>query len=118
MPRKITHAIIGGGVGTLCYLGYCWFAKNKPSVQGLGTAFGLGGLGGSIPDIIEPASNPNHRKFFHSAGFSTFLASFLKVITDDDEIAHDKKLAFIILILSYLSHILSDSTTPRGIPLF
>lgn len=117
MPNLGKHALIGGGLGALCYLGYCWLTKNKPSLQGATVSFGLGGLGGSMPDIIEPATNPNHRKFFHSAGFSAFLASLLKEFTDGNEVSHENKLALTILILSYLSHILSDSTTPKGIPL-
>jgi len=91
--------------------------KNEPSLQGTAVSFGLGSLGGTLPDLIEPATNPEHRKFFHSVGFSTFLSSILKEYVSENDASNENKLALSILILSYVSHILSDSTTPKGIPI-
>jgi membrane-bound metal-dependent hydrolase YbcI (DUF457 family) len=43
--------------------------KEKPSWPELLGA-GLSGVAGAfLPDIIEPATNPNHRSFFHSISF-------------------------------------------------
>lgn len=117
MPNFGKHLLIGGGIGSICYLGYCWMTKNKPSLQGAVVSLGLGSLGGTLPDLIEPATNPHRRKFFHSAGLTAFLASILKEYVSEDDTSNENVLALSILILSYLSHILSDSTTPKGIPI-
>lgn len=85
----------------------------------LGNGF-LGGLSGAIgsmlPDILDPPSNPNHRKMFHSFFdllFSTYLLSNTSYSTNNyDEIA------FKSFIAGNMIHILQDSSTPKGIPLF
>ena len=75
-----------------------------------------GGAAALLPDILEPADSPNHRKFFHSltaAGLVVYAISgrhtngcskpVLKILT--------------ILGMGYLSHLALDSTTPRAIDL-
>lgn len=75
-----------------------------------------GGAAALLPDILEPADSPNHRKFFHSitaAGLVVYAMSgrhtegcskpVLKLLT--------------ILGMGYLSHLALDCTTPRAIDL-
>ena len=75
-----------------------------------------GGAAALLPDILEPADSPNHRKFFHSitaAGLVVYAISgrhtdgcskpVLKVLT--------------IVGMGYLSHLALDCTTPRAIDL-
>lgn len=69
---------------------------------------GIGYLLGSLPDWIEPATNPNHRKFFHSvvAGSLVVYGAFGKHSENwDDQI---KKLIQ-SAALPYISHLAADS---------
>lgn len=66
---------------------------------------------GMLPDIIEPATHGNHRGAFHSiwalliSGLTILAAIYLLV----------NYLLFFCCI-GYVSHLLLDSTTPRGLP--
>jgi hypothetical protein len=67
MPNRATHARAGAAVGVGAAV-YC--AREAPTEQLLAEAVGglLGGwLGGVMPDVLEPATSPNHRKLAHSA---------------------------------------------------
>ena len=66
MPNRRTHTEVGAitGVATALFL-----AKGQPTAFFLAEAAGglLGGaLGGIAPDVLEPATSPNHRKLAHS----------------------------------------------------
>ena len=77
----------------------------------------LGSIGGILPDLLEPARNPNHRSFFHSW---LLLLSMLLVIafkiskksTLKGEFFH----LFLPLTVGYSSHLLADMTTAKGLP--
>ena len=116
IPNSDTHMLIGGGIGALCYLGYKWINHKKPSALGVIASFGLGGIGGLLPDILEPATNPNHRKLFHSVGTGALLGTGL-VTNLRKEKKTENDLALIILLLSYLSHLAGDATTTKSLPL-
>lgn len=78
---------------------------------------GIGYLLGSLPDWIEPATNPNHRQFFHSltAAVGVGYGAFGKhTETWSDEV---KKLIQAIA-LAYISHLVADSSTAKGIAIF
>jgi len=51
--------------------------RELPPVQALAETVGLaigGGLGGRLPDFIEPAHQPNHRHFAHSVTLGAIMA--------------------------------------------
>lgn len=48
-------------------------SQNKSTAQPLINA-GLGYCLGTVPDILEPAFHPNHRKFCHSLTCAGFVA--------------------------------------------
>jgi membrane-bound metal-dependent hydrolase YbcI (DUF457 family) len=76
----------------------------------------LGIIFATLPDWLEPATNPNHRKFLHSftMGGLVIYGMYGNHIQDID----DKTLNIIRSIgFSYLSHLVADSTTPKSIPL-
>jgi membrane-bound metal-dependent hydrolase YbcI (DUF457 family) len=80
-------------------------------------AFGaVGGVVGLVPDMIEPAISPNHRGFFHSVGCGTALlyathGPHARNWTDGNRTAAQ------MLCLAYLSHLVADASTPKGIAL-
>jgi len=72
MPNGQTHvitAMIAGGFTSLI------LQQKNPKYTGGHTALAvaIGGASGRLPDVIEPALDPNHRSFFHSYFFRFFL---------------------------------------------
>lgn len=106
-----------------------------------------GYVGSRLPDIIEPALSPNHRQFAHSAiagiGISKSIYLFLKDWEEyyrasanhfkSKQIQTDWLKKFIYIVLEflfriiaagfcglsagYLSHLILDGSTPKGLPL-
>jgi membrane-bound metal-dependent hydrolase YbcI (DUF457 family) len=69
MANRKQHAILGATVGVGGYALYSCMKKEKlswPELLGAGLS---GVVGAFLPDIIEPATSPNHRSFFHSVTF-------------------------------------------------
>ena len=70
MANRKQHIILGATAGVGGYAIYTYIKEEKPSLPELIGA-GLSGAAGSLlPDLIEPATNPNHRSFFHSVSFA------------------------------------------------
>ena len=80
-----------------------------------GGAF-LGAVGGVLPDILEPATNPHHRNFFHSLTV-VVAASYGLYKTNRSDFSTDVKAALTATGIGYLSHLALDSSTPKSLPL-
>lgn len=76
----------------------------------------LGSMSGILPDILEPAINPNHRKFFHSWTMGIAVA-FGLYKTHRSNLPNEVKAAITVAGAGYLSHQALDSSTPKGLPL-
>ena len=115
------HRIIGGATG-FAYSVYLHLEKLKedPNAEfDIGSAIVftfLGVLGGSLPDILEPATSPNHRGFFHSLAFGTAVMAF---VYGEHSEKWDPELRKLVRTLAktYLSHLAADLTTPKLLPL-
>lgn len=73
----------------------------------------------TLPDDLEPAIGPNHRKIFHSKDAFRQIEIWKKDIRNKN--SHDNQNwwvnVFLLMCLSaYQSHLFLDSTTPKGIP--
>ncbi|HLP10630.1 MAG TPA: hypothetical protein VK177_01800 [Flavobacteriales bacterium] len=89
MNQVVGNAVLGGGVGYAC---------------------------ATLPDILEPATNPNHRNFFHS--YTTLgLTAYGAYKVHQSTMTHQQKLLLNAAIVSYCSHLLADSETPNSLPL-
>ncbi len=145
MPGKRTHSgvglAIGLGAGVLAVQG------GDPEYRVIEVAFaGLGGwIGGVTPDLLEPASDPNHRAFFHSltagGGIAAVAsADWLKSIRaradecaarasaapEGSDLRRSEELKCLALhcaaglligfLAGYASHLVLDAVTPRGLP--
>jgi inner membrane protein len=82
-----------------------------------------GGLAASVftklPDLLEPATSPNHRQFFHSLLFASFLGVGLyKLRQWEPQDGADKawKTLGMIAISGYLIHLALDATTAKSLP--
>jgi membrane-bound metal-dependent hydrolase YbcI (DUF457 family) len=129
MPKLRKHAATGGAVGiALTALGnYFQQQKRKqadPTYQFdwsemLGKSLLGGAIGsfcGVLPDLLEPATSPRHRKFFHSLTAASAIGYGMYKANKSDLDDSDKEL--INLAGScYLSHLVLDSNTPFSLPL-
>lgn len=80
----------------------------------------LGAFGGTLPDKLEPSSiGPQHRQFFHSlvsfgcVGFGVYRAYKWEPRTEWEKCL---RVVLIAIGLGYLSHLIADFATPKGLP--
>ena len=82
MPNRSTHLPVGGfsGMSIAAFL-----ARNEPVecvlLEGIGGALG-GSVGGLLPDGLEPATSPRHRKFCHSYAAAGGVALTASVVAE------------------------------------
>lgn len=83
------------------------------------TASSLAYFLGTLPDLLEPATNPNHRQFFHSLAFLGLVGTGMyKLYQWEPENEKDKLIRFGLLITggAYIAHLLMDASMPKGLP--
>jgi len=83
-------------------------------------ATALATLTASLPDILEPATNPHHRQFFHSVAIAAALGYGIYRLYNWQPQEDWKKVAkFSALAIggAYLIHLAMDASTPRSLPL-
>ena len=145
MPCKRTHS--GVGLATGLAVGVLATQRVDQEYRPAEVVFAaIGGwIGGVTPDVLEPASDPNHRALFHSltAGggvcalaASDWVASVraaadrcairAAAAPEGSELRQSEELKCVIwhclagLLLGFLagygSHLLLDAMTPRGLP--
>ncbi len=96
--------------------------KGQQSKYKLGQALGrtliastAGSVGGKLPDVLEPAAHPNHRKFLHSKTVLTATGyGIFKVSLSRNGSPYLKRAARGMLT-GYSLHLVEDSFTPKGI---
>lgn len=129
MANAKQHFVVAAavaGVGYLAWKGFeHWFDDQLPEdAQDHKTPFSLGELAlwsaaggciGLLPDILEPATTPNHRSFFHSFSFIA-LAAWL-AFRFCRGLSFAAKVVLALVALPYLSHLVLDARTKRGLPL-
>ncbi|KQW69841.1 metal-dependent hydrolase [Methylibium sp. Root1272] len=74
----------------------------------------------SLPDILEPAVHPNHRRFFHSITTATALACLMHRVYKWEAEDEWKRLARVLLLVgggAYLAHLARDALTAKSLPL-
>jgi membrane-bound metal-dependent hydrolase YbcI (DUF457 family) len=121
MPNAKQHLIAGLAVGAIVNATIQWLDRvddpSKPFDWGelLVCSFAAGAAA-LLPDILEPADSPNHRKFFHSLTAAGLVAHAVS----GRHTANYSAPTFRILAAlgtGYLSHIALDCTTPAAIDL-
>jgi hypothetical protein len=123
--HKETGAEIGAVAGMLTCINhqfvypktypYYQFNWGQVFVSGI-IGYGLGTLGGILPDVFEPATHPHHRKSLHSITAGTTIVMGLKKLNESN-ISVGEKVFVNSIGASYLSHLLLDSNTAKGLPL-
>lgn len=73
-----------------------------------------------LPDILEPATSPNHRAFFHSLAFAALLGMGMKKLYNWEPESDGQRLLRQIALVAgaaYLIHLTLDFTTRKSLPL-
>jgi hypothetical protein len=117
MACALAHRVVAGaGIGiAIAY---------RESQTGESTAWpllggGFGAMFGTLPDILEPASHPNHRQFFHGLVFATALGYTGYKLYEWKPEEHWQKtvrMLGLIAIGAYLIHLSMDVLTPKSLP--
>ena len=74
---------------------------------------------GTLPDLIEPATSPHHRQFFHGVLFAVLLRyGVYEAYKWEPETVPGKIVRGLCLIAgsAYLVHLALDATTKRSLP--
>ena len=117
MSSGTTHMFVGAGA-----VGLAAIVDDHPHpiTHSLLIAPLLGSISGKLPDYIEPALHPNHLQFFHSITFAGLITvGLIKCYQWKPEEPFEKLIRGLVLLggMGYLSHLICDSTTPKGLPL-
>jgi len=117
MPKTGLHTLMGAAVGAGYYTLDRGLRGEKTDPERLAEVFMLGGLAGTLPDLLEPPLNRFHRKFFHSFTTLGATAASLGAIDAADTMDGEQKAFYKSLVVAYMSHLAMDSRTPMGLPL-
>jgi membrane-bound metal-dependent hydrolase YbcI (DUF457 family) len=74
----------------------------------------------SLPDILEPALHPNHRRFFHSIAFALAVAyGMRRAYKWEANDAWERFARGVLLVggAAYLAHLARDALTAKSLPL-
>lgn len=117
MSNRDEHILLGAllGLGT-----YVAAKRSQGEEVDLGNAMGCsiaGAVVAALPDIIEPATGPNHRSSAHSLAVAHLVASAAKGTWDSPAASSEQKAVAASIAAAYLSHLLADSVTPASIPI-
>jgi len=117
MPSFKTHAIIGAIAGLGTYIAYKSVQRDEDDSEPFDwlTAACCAGIGvaiASLPDVLEPATSPNHRGFFHSIFVLFLIGLCLTGISAKCAI----RLLLYVSGAAYLSHLLADFRTTKCLP--
>jgi inner membrane protein len=117
VPNGNTHLLVGAGLGFAGYLVYCQAFDRKFELGEALLAAGACVLGSVSPDILEPAVHPWHRGPCHSMTAGSGAARLAWTPWTGDSNFDLATLLLGFFALGYLSHLMMDACTPRGVPL-
>lgn len=83
-------------------------------------ASSLAALAGTLPDILEPATSPNHRQVLHGVAFAVAIGyGMYKLYRWEPADEWGKFFRFVGLVIggAYLVHLAMDACTPASLPL-
>jgi inner membrane protein len=117
MANSNVHVLAGASLGAGTYVGFCYLTEKEIEWgKVVGSAL-VGALAALAPDLLEPALNPHHRKFFHSITALALLGYGNYRAIRSTTLSSDLKIAILVAFAGYASHIVMDSVTPRSLPL-
>lgn len=117
MPNRDTHLLIGFLVGVGAYAVTRWIQNEEIKPLSALIAGAGGALAGELPDLLEPATSPNHRSHLHSVGTGGVIIYGMVELNKVEEVDKDLQAIFNGVICGYISHLAADSTTKKSLPL-
>jgi inner membrane protein len=117
MPNAKEHVIFAAGVGLVGYAAYCAFLDRKFDIGEALLATGTCVLGSLVPDAVEPALHPCHRSVAHSVGAGALSVRTMSEAWRNTKVPADLDFLLGFLLLGYVSHLVLDARTPKGLPL-
>lgn len=118
MASAKVHMIAGAVVGVVVAAQETSSTGKSP--LGLLTSGGFAAFATRLPDVLEPATNPHHRQFFHSWLFGAMIGKLTYDTYRWQPATDSEKLVRYLLLLvggAYLAHLVLDLGTPRSLPL-
>jgi len=117
MPNRKQHIGLGCLVGVLTYL-VVKNTQNETPIAGTLLASAVGGAAmGGLPDNIEPAEGGDHRGPAHSWTTAVGVVHLSQKAWGSPNLSTEQKAFLIAMGAAYLSHLVTDSTTPASLPL-
>lgn len=128
MPNKGTHIAAGAGLGALVLGIWDLMDQHQKIKRGeqvqldwgqvavngfIGSV--VGGAFGVLPDVLEPATNFDHRRFFHSLTFAIAAAGGIHQLLKRIQNPMVRRLV-IVAAVGYGSHLGLDAQTVQGLP--
>ncbi|MEO0082149.1 MAG: metal-dependent hydrolase [candidate division WOR-3 bacterium] len=115
--RRSTHVAVGAFAACGAELIRCFVNKEQVDWLKVAAAGLVGGCVAVAPDLLEPALHPNHRGLFH--GLATGGAAVYGAVKNTKATAPDTWLRLLgrSAAIGYLSHLVLDATTPKGLPI-
>lgn len=108
---------LGGSITLALYIIYKKLIKKEElTLGGVAGSFSLGIIGGALPDLIEPATNPNHRQFFHSVALILVAILGKEKLYEILGLNERMRRYFDWFLSAYGSHLICDARTPKGLP--
>ena len=118
MANAKVHSIAGASAGVAWCVVHCRKSGIKVKLPHLLIASAVGLAGGVLADILEPALDPNHRRFAHSILVAIGLVVLIGMIWRNSAAnSEEQSLALGSIVVAYLSHLMLDGATPKGLPL-
>jgi membrane-bound metal-dependent hydrolase YbcI (DUF457 family) len=109
--------LAGAAGGGLAYYFGCKLLGMEPDWTGALFFAGAGAAVACLPDILEPATHPNHRAFLHGLALNGAMVVGLRRVWCNPALRPDQKILGVALGVAYLSHPILDALTPQGLPL-
>jgi membrane-bound metal-dependent hydrolase YbcI (DUF457 family) len=145
MPNRATHASVGAGVSAGLAVAPLTHLQQSQALPELVGAMIGGYVGGILPDLLEPATSPNHRQMAHSllaaAGLTFARVAEMQAACRGRADAHEQGAAglpagcserndaevasmlwrllagtILGLVVGYASHLVLDASTSHGLP--
>lgn len=117
MADSKVHALVGAGTSVVVWVLFCKFTRRQIKLGEVCLAAFAGAVAGLAPDLLEPANHPNHRHFFHSLATAAAIAECNRRAWTNPQVSPEKRALLSLGSAAYLSHLILDGITPKGLPL-
>lgn len=113
MPNREEHKFLSATVGLVTTVRI----KKDLNLANLSGAFIVSTIAGILPDILEPATSPNHRSFFHSLLLAGIVIYGREKLYDKLQLTPQMRYWCNLFLICYGVHLVADCFTPKGLPI-